>query len=61
MSNPDNLSLPQEAVPVRSIFDREGDEDAAKRWIKIGYAVKRILNIETVREVEDTLMEPEEA
>lgn len=43
-------ALPK-AVEVAKYYLGERDDEAAKRWIRIGYAVKKIQGIESVQEV----------
>lgn len=56
-------ALPK-AVDVARFYLGEKDEENAKRWISIGYEVKRTLQIDNVAEilsVENDLLEAEEA
>ena len=55
-------ALPK-AVEVAKYYLSEADNDNAKRWVSIGYAIKRILQIESVKdaiEVAEGVKEPEE-
>jgi hypothetical protein len=56
-------ALPK-AVEVAKYYLGEADNDAAKRWVSIGYAIKRIMQIESIKgaiEVAESVKEPEEA
>ena len=52
-------ALPK-AVEVAKYYLGEGDDDAAKRWISIGYAIKKMQKIENVKEVVGLADEMEE-
>jgi len=56
-------ALPK-TVEVARFYLGERDEDNAKRWVTIGYEVKRILQLENVQDIismEDELLEKEDA
>jgi len=43
-------ALPK-AVDVARYYLEEGDDDSAKRWVRIGYAVKHQLNLGELEEI----------
>jgi hypothetical protein len=56
-------ALPK-AVEVAKYYLGESDNDAAKRWVRIGYAIKKLMQIESVNEalkVAEKAKETEEA
>ena len=52
-------ALPK-AVEVVKFYLGEGDSDSAKRWVSIGYAVKKLQNIKNIEEVVESVKEAEE-
>lgn len=51
-------ALPK-AVEVTKYYLNSDDEDNAKRWVKIGYAIKKAQNIESASQIIKEATEPE--
>lgn len=52
-------ALPK-AVEVAKHYLEAGDDESAKRWVSIGYAVKNMQNVQSLNEIVATLAEEEE-
>jgi hypothetical protein len=51
------------SVEVAKYYLGENDNEAAKRWVSIGYAIKKLMQIESVKDIltiTDDVKEPEE-
>jgi hypothetical protein len=53
------MALPK-AVEVAKYYLEAGDDEAGKRWVSIGYAVKKLQKVQSIGEIVSSIAEESE-